>query len=510
MRRAALFGTLVCSVAAVACGDTPAPDLFESGEVLDAPVSTAGRLTEYGGQVTTLRLAVAATQQHAAQYSDLTDLTDSIDDWVDGLNAFFVPALSVEFDLVANDGSLVSDSAFDALSQQNGNASSLAHAGRTWLSNNLGAAQYDIGVTLGSAAAGSGLSGLSAIDAYCNSNQGRFGIQTPRLPVVSSFADRLLHFFGHSLGAFHTFNAVSGPCATSRSATYAVEPGAGNTIMSNAGLCSPNNAGSFLRQFHSTSLDRITDVLASKTNCGTVTEVRNSPPNVTVAVSRAQIPARTSFQLEGSATDEGDEDTLRFTWEQVDIAGQPSALSDGDLGDVPLFRVFPASPSPSRTFPFDPLNPEIGEILPTTERTLTFRLLATDLNPTGGAFSSAETTLFVTATAGPFVQTTANTDWVTGTETVSWDVANTDIAPVSCANVDITLSVDGGASFDTILAADTPNDGSESIDVPALISSDAIVRVKCSSSVFFADLAIILDGTQCSTNGECDDGNVCN
>ena len=41
---------------------------------------------------------------------------------------------------------------------------------------------------------------------------------------------------------------------------------------------------------------------------------------------------------------------------------------------------------------------------------------------------------------------------------MTWNVANTTAAPVSTANVEIALSVDGGYTFPYILAASTPND----------------------------------------------------
>ncbi|MEL6548530.1 MAG: hypothetical protein AAFQ82_28155, partial [Myxococcota bacterium] len=277
-----------------------------------------------------------------------------------------------------------------------------------------------------------------------------------------------------------------------------------------AGACGSDETLPGTSHLHSASLDQITDLLASRTDCGALTPIANTSPVVTVDTDTAVIPRQTAFLLQGSAQDAEDQQDLRYSWEQIDLAGQGSSLADGDLGDVPLFRVFDPDPSPVRTFPRAPLNPVAGEILPTTNRTLSFRLQVSDQNSIGGAYSSAVTSLTVDAGAGPFAQTTANPSWVTGTETVSWMVNNTNQPPVSCANVDITVSLDGGATFDTVLALATANDGSEVVDVPAVLASDAVLRVKCSTNVFFSDFALAIDGTQCSVTEDCDDGNVCN
>ena len=49
------------------------------------------------------------------------------------------------------------------------------------------------------------------------------------------------------------------------------------------------------------------------------------------------------------------------------------------------------------------------------------------------------------------------------TQTITWDVSNTDQAPVNCSNVDIYLSKDAGRNFDTLLADNIANDGIENI-----------------------------------------------
>ena len=69
---------------------------------------------------------------------------------------------------------------------------------------------------------------------------------------------------------------------------------------------------------------------------------------------------------------------------------------------------------------------------------------------------------------------------------MTWNVAGTTSAPISCANVAITFSSDGGSTFPTTLLASTPNDGTQPITVPNVATTTARIRVACVGNVFFA------------------------
>jgi hypothetical protein len=114
-----------------------------------------------------------------------------------------------------------------------------------------------------------------------------------------------------------------------------------------------------------------------------------------------------------------------------------------------------------------------------------------------GGSNFADTTLLLANTAGPFLVTSPNTAVSLpgeSTQTVTWDVANTDVAPVSAANVKISLSVDGGHTYPYVLAAPTPNTGSASVVLPMVGTTHARVKIEAVDNVFFdvsnADFAI--------------------
>ena len=278
----------------------------------------------------------------------------------------------------------------------------------------------------------------------------------------------------------------------------------------------------------------------------TVTATGNHAPVVETAPAFT-IPVRTPFELTGSATD-SDGDTLTYMWEQNDRGGIENttvggtALLDNAKTNGPLFRQFGTaanvsatdtllSPSPglnavgtdpTRVFPDigqilagntnavtgscpappappAAVPPEIrdcfSEFLPTaayvgflSDRTLNFRLTVRDGNPGAGGLGSADTRLTLAPDAGPFLVTSqAAPATVRGgtTQAVTWDVAGTDLAPVNAADVRISLSTDGGATYPHVLVAATPNDGAADVTLPNLPAAEARIKVAAVGNVFF-------------------------
>ncbi len=137
-----------------------------------------------------------------------------------------------------------------------------------------------------------------------------------------------------------------------------------------------------------------------------------------------------------------------------------------------------------------------SEFLPTAnwvgfnnDRTLHFKLTARDARPGGGGIGSADTALVLAPQAGPFLVTSqaAATTYRSGSsQEITWDVANTDVAPVNASNVKITLSTDGGETFSHVLAASAPNNGTATVTLPNIETTQARIKIEAVGNVFFA------------------------
>ena len=70
---------------------------------------------------------------------------------------------------------------------------------------------------------------------------------------------------------------------------------------------------------------------------------------------------------------------------------------------------------------------------------------------------------------------------------VTWDVANTDIAPVNCKFVDIYIALNNSLDFDSenlkLVSKSTPNDGQETIIIPNIETIRARIVVRASDNI---------------------------
>jgi hypothetical protein len=444
--------------------------------------------TPTGPTLRTYRLALAATGEYSVRVCQpqpvavecaLAAMVTSVNRVV----GIYEVEAAIRMVLIPNNDQIVYlNGATDPYTNNNG--ATMLGQNQSNLDAVIGNANYDIGHVFST-----GGGGIASLAVPCVTGSKARGVTGLANPIGDGFdVDYVAHEMGHQYGALHTFNGTTGSCSGNRSASAAYEPGSGSTIMAYAGICGAENLQpNSDPYFHSKSFDQIV-AFSGGTGCDVETVTGNSAPSIDPSPSYT-IPAQTPFTLTGSATDP-DGDPLTYGWEQYNLG--TASPPNTDNGNRPIFRSFNPVPIPSRTFPklADILNntSSFGESLPTTTRTLTFRLTARDNRAGGGGVDRAATTLSVTSAAGPFLVTQPNTAvvWTGGTsQNVAWNVGNTDTAPVNCSEVDLLLSIDGGQSFPHILLAGTPNDGSETISVPQFSTSAARVKVQCADNIFF-------------------------
>jgi len=107
----------------------------------------------------------------------------------------------------------------------------------------------------------------------------------------------------------------------------------------------------------------------------------------------------------------------------------------------------------------------------------------------GGGVNTGSMRVNVVSGSGPFAitQPSSLTTWVAGsTQTVTWSVANTSAAPISCANVRVLISIDGGNTFPVILLSSTPNAGAATIVIPNTPTSTARIKIEAVDNIFFS------------------------
>ncbi len=444
------------------------------------------RLRSSGQQLRTYRAAIAATGEYTEFHGGtVADAMGGITTTLNRVTGIYEREISVRLELIPNNDLIVyTNGATDPYS--NGDPIAMLGENQSNLDSVIGDANYDIGHVLST---GSG--GAAYLGVVCETDWKAQGVTTLSDPVGDPFdVDYVSHELGHQFGAHHTFNSNTGPCLPYRMAASAYEPGSGSTILSYVGRCGTQNLQ--LRAddyFHGRSFDQMTAYTQSGhgNTCPQVTATGNDPPVPVAGNSGHTIPIETPFILDGSATDPND-DEITYCWEQWDLG--PAGHPDSPSGNAPIFRTFKPKDRSWRTFPknLDLRNNEhtLGELLPTYSRTLHFRLTARD---NLGGVDWDDTSVDVDENSGPFLVTSIGaTPWRGGEpRTITWDVAGTDVAPVSCSTVNILLSTDDGRgfSYDVPLAMGTPNDGSETVTVPAMEIEEARLIVEAADNIFF-------------------------
>ncbi|MCY1663870.1 zinc-dependent metalloprotease [Chryseobacterium sp. SL1] len=449
------------------------------------------------------RLAISTTTEYtayAAQQAGVGVGTDAqkkaavlaaVNLAVARLNQVFENEISVTLQLVANTDMLffTSTDTFDAL-----DAYQMIDENVVVTNNTIGVNNYDIGHVFFQASQGND-NGLAYTPSVCSSVKAG-GVTGSAIPVGDPFViDFVAHEMGHQFGANHTQNN-----GCNRNDNTSVEPGSASSIMGYAGICSPNVQSNSDAYFHAVSIREMYTRITTGGNCGVNIATGNNEPIANAGPDRT-IPMGTPFALTGVGSDP-DGDAITYNWEQIDF-GAATMPPRPINAQGPMFRSLWATTSPTRYFPrlstiiegynstiITASNPKSWEKLSTVGRTLNFSLMVRDNKPVGGQTGRDDIQLTVTTAAGPFTVTSQNAAgvvWNSGaSQTITWNVANTNAAPVNTANVTILLSTDGGLTFPHVLVASTPNNGSYTFNVPGGLgtSSTARIMIKAIDNVF--------------------------
>lgn len=444
----------------------------------DIPVKMYGSC-----ELRTYRLALAATGEYTAFHGGTVAAAQAAQaTTMNRVNGVYEMDMAITMVLVANNQNLIyTNSSTDPYA--NGNPGTMITQNQTNCDNVIGSANYDIGHVFGTNSGG--LAGLGVV---CSSNGKARGVTGSSAPIGDPFdIDYVCHEMGHQFAANHTQN---NNC--NRNNATAVEPGSASTIMGYAGICNPNIQSNSDDHFHGTSLLEISNFITSGGHtCPVTTTLSNSEPVISGSNANVSVPANTPFALTCFASD-ADNDILTYNWEQInnEISNQPPQANSIS---GPNFRSFSSTLDSTRYFPNlnDLANggPFTWEVLPSVSRTMDFRVSVRDNAPNGGCADYLDVQISTVASAGPFVVNYPSVSGITwpglSSQTVTWDVANTDQSPINAATVDIYLSTDGGSTYPTLILANTPNDGSQIITTPNLPTTTARIMVMNSAGTFF-------------------------
>ncbi len=464
-----------------------------------------------GATLRNYRLAVGATGEYTATYGGGTvaGALSAITTTINFVVAIYERELAIRLTLVANETSIIyTDTATDGYTHEN--IASMLSENQTKLDTIIGAASYDIGHVFDGTTLGGGFSfqgQAGAIGNVCVAGSKAGGVSIFRSVAPGDVVAYYLvaHEMGHQFGATHTMNGTGTGCAGARTSITAYEPGSGSTIMGYRWNCGAQDLRSSSTYFHNASLEQIVNYTTTGAgSCGVQSATGNNPPTVSAGANYT-IPRSTPFALTATGSDP-DGDTLSYNWEEFDLGASSPPDTDADGQARPIFRSYLATTGATRTFPSLPyiLNNAnvpptsaacpvgggtclVGEALPSITRTMNFRVTARD-NRTTGAINSSAMQVNVNAASGPFSITSPNTNvtWANDVaQTVTWNVANTNNAPVSVSSVRILLSTDGGNTFPTVLSASTPNDGSELVFLPVGSTTTARIKVEAVGNIFF-------------------------
>lgn len=362
------------------------------------------------------------------------------------------------------------------------------------LTQQVGNENYDMGHVFNAAGGNGNAGGIGTTcvnPATANSLAKGSAFTQNTTPKGDAFdIDYVAHEMGHQLGGNHTFSH------NSEGSGVNIEPGGGTTIMGYAGITGDNVQAFTDAYFHYSSINQVLNSLDTKPNCGVWQEISTNTAPVISPLTAYSIPKGTAYYLDATATDA---DPIKYTWEQYDSVDSFHSIS-GDSGwgynsQGALTRSYFGTTSGRRYFPSLPIvmsgnltDKTKWETVSYIPRILHYAVTVRDENATP-MLVSAETTVDVKAD-GPFKfkgLSDASKLYNNATNTISWDVVNTNNAPYNVANVKIEYTTDlvNGASW-TELVASTPNTGSYTAQMPSGLTGAIKLRISAIGNIFYA------------------------
>ena len=450
------------------------------------------------GQLLNFRLAMSVTPEYTSYHHTLlalatakTSALAAINTTLTRVNGVFETDFAIHMNLV-NNMTII----YDGTTEDPYGATDTGYNSQlqTTLTNLVGDANYDVGHLM----ANVGNNGnAGCIGCVCSTGKGR-GYTTSTTPVGDNFdIDYVAHEIGHQFGANHSFSN------SNEGSGVNMEVGSGVTIMGYAGITDYDTHLHSIDVFHAGNIAQVQANMATK-SCQTTVTITHSAPVVN-AGSNWTIPLSTPFMLTGSATDAGGADAITYTWEQFDNAsGAPSTTNANSAASAtkttgPNWVNYQDSASPVRYFPkmssiltgstTTPGIDVMAEALSSVARNLNFRLTARDNVLGQGQTGYDEMIVTVANKTALTITMAASTTYPVGsTQTVVWTGATGTTGHSTIAggaNVDISFSADNGATW-SILLTNTPNDGTQSVTLPAGIAAPFCrFMVKASANIFF-------------------------
>ena len=478
---------------------------FENDETAIRPDGTENA---QDGMLRTYRLALASTGEYSFYHYNRAGIPASAPDaekkaavlaamvvTITRVNGIYERDVAVTMVMVDNTEIIYLNATTDPYTNNDGFV--MLAQNQSTCDTKIGSANYDIGHVFSTG--GGGIAGLRV---PCVNGQKARGVTGLPTPIGDNFnIDFVAHEMGHQFGANHTFN---NPCGGNINPSTAFETGSGSTIMSYAGVCAPNVQPHSDAYFQAISIQEIWINIknGNSSSCAVQTPTNNLPPTADAGPDYT-IPKGTPFILKGIATDP-DGDILSHCWEQMDSQqAQMPPRETSVLG--PLFRSIEPLPNPERYMPalatvLANQTKSMWEVVPQVGRSMRFRYTVRDNALVGGSTASDNMIVTVDEIAGPFKVTSqaTSTTWTIGnTETVTWDVAGSNVAPVNSPNVDILFSTDGGLTYPVTIALNVQNNGSAVVNVPNLNTTTGRMMIRSSNNIFYDlnDAVITVDGT---------------